>query len=96
VQYRSFGEARALARSLGLRSGTEWRAWTKTTAKPADIPANPNVVYANEGWVGMGDWLGTGNVANASKTCLPFDEARHCVRLPGVFCMFTEDAGLSV
>ena len=59
--YRSFEEARTFAQSLNLKSGAEWR--TQSEDLPADIPANPNQIYKNNGWAGMGDWLGTGTVA---------------------------------
>ena len=31
---------------------------------PLDIPTNPRVIYMNKGWVGFGDWLGTGRIAS--------------------------------
>jgi hypothetical protein len=63
-KYRSFIEARAFVRALGLKSRSEWTTYCKSGKKPADIPANPYRKYAKEGWAGMGDWLGTGRVAN--------------------------------
>ena len=75
-KYRRFKEGRAYAQSLELRSGKAWRAHTKSDAFPADIPANPNQVYAYEGWRGMGDWLGTGAIASRLRTYRPFAEAR--------------------
>ena len=45
-------------RRLGLKSGTEWREYSKSGKKPADIPATPNQTYAEDGWTGIGDWLG--------------------------------------
>lgn len=57
-QYLPFNKARAFARSLGLKSRTEWREYCASGKKPADIPSNPQRVYANDGWSGMGDWLG--------------------------------------
>jgi len=27
--------------------------------KPQDIPAKPDWVYKEEGWIGLKDWLGT-------------------------------------
>ena len=57
-QYRSFKDARAFVRLLGLKSNTEWRDYCKSGKKPADIPNTPQVVYAKDGWAGIGDWLG--------------------------------------
>jgi hypothetical protein len=62
-EFRSFAKARSFVRGLGLKSETEWRQFRKSRKKPADIPSNPNRVYADSGWAGMGDWLGTGRVA---------------------------------
>jgi len=56
--WRPFEEARALARSLGLKNSTAWRFWVKSDACPADIPVSPRWVYRNQGWAGWGDWLG--------------------------------------
>ena len=75
-EYRSFKEARAFVHSLGLKSETEWRAYTKSGKKPNDIPANPNQTYAKEGWAGMGDWLGTGTIATRLREYRSFKEAR--------------------
>ena len=51
-------EARDYARSLGLRSQREWQARAKSGALPADVPTNPDKIYAGKGWQGLGDWLG--------------------------------------
>jgi hypothetical protein len=65
-QYRSFCEARAFARSLGLKGEKEWRDFRKKKGNlpengslPLDIPTNPNIIYAKTGWSGYADWLGT-------------------------------------
>jgi hypothetical protein len=55
--YRPFEEARAHVRRLGLKSGANWRAWAKSSARPPDIPAAPDRVYKARGWIGWGDWL---------------------------------------
>ena len=39
---------------------------------PTDIPTTPRKTYKDKGWVGMGDWLGTGR-GNQHR---PFNEAR--------------------
>ena len=57
--YRSFKKARAFIRDLGLRSIREWRDYIKAGLKPDDIPRAPHHIYANDGWAGWGDWLGT-------------------------------------
>jgi hypothetical protein len=62
-QYRRFDEARAFARTLALKRKSDWRSYCRSGDKPHDIPARPDHVYSEEGWLGWGDWLGTGQVA---------------------------------
>ena len=69
-KYRSFKEARKFARSLKLKNVDGWIEYRKSSKKPADIPSNPNVVYKNEGWKSIGDWLGTGSIASQKKYLL--------------------------
>jgi superfamily II DNA or RNA helicase len=78
--YRPFGEAREFARELGLRTQTEWNSWAASQARPPDVPADPRKVYGNNGWKSMGDWLGTGTIANFDLEFLPFEGAREFVR----------------
>jgi hypothetical protein len=80
-QYRAFEEARKYARSLGLKSISEWRKFSKGDLpekgmRPKDIPGTPNRVYKERGWKGMGDWLGTGAVAPQLREFRSFEEAR--------------------
>ena len=41
ANWRRFEDAREYARSLGLRSGTEWRAFVASGKLPSDIPVSP-------------------------------------------------------
>jgi hypothetical protein len=84
-KHRSFTMARAYARSLKLKSGSEWRAFCNGEMPekgklPEDIPAAPNSAYATQGWAGMGDWLGTGRIADQIREYRPFNQARLYVR----------------
>jgi hypothetical protein len=79
-QYRPFKEARAFARSLNLKSGTEWRTYTQSGKKPDNVPTNPNRTYAEDGWAGMGDWLGTGTIAPHLREYRSFKKARAFAR----------------
>ena len=83
--YRQFKEARAFARSLNLKSQAEWNQFCKDQfpkkgALPADIPASPSQTYATNGWTGIGDWLGTGRIANQDKPYRSFEKAREFAR----------------
>jgi len=79
--WRSFEEARALTRSLGLKRETDWFAWTKSEARPADIPCHPQAIYQDQGWVSWDDWLGTRNRRGRYR---PYEEARAFVRSLGL------------
>jgi hypothetical protein len=84
-RYRSFKQARAFTRKLGLRSRAEWTRYVRGElpgkgSLPSDIPASPEKTYAAQGWAGMGDWLGTGNVAPARRAFRPFKKARKFAR----------------
>ena len=84
-EYKPFNEAREFARSLGLTSGAEWVKYCKGElpekgSLPEDIPASPRQTYIKQGWKGLGDFLGTGNVAPRLREYRPFAEAREFVR----------------
>jgi len=79
-EYRSFNDARKFVWSLKLKSQKEWMQYSKSDKKPKDIPAAPWYKYKNDGWVSMGDWLGTGTVATFLWQYRSFEEARDFVR----------------
>ena len=81
---RPFEEARKFVRNLKLKNSTEWRRFIKSGQKPEDIPAYPDRVYKDVGWVGIPDWLGVYNVAKGYKKWLPFEEARNLVHSLGL------------
>ena len=88
-KWRSFVKARAYVRKLGLKNNQEWRAYVRGNLKnlgkkPDDIPSNPNFVYAEKGWAGYGDWLGTGNVSTRMRQYRSFAKARAFVRKLGL------------
>src|ERR1051326_7711099 len=82
--YRSFEEVRFFAHSLGLKNQHQWRDWVKTKDRPIDIPADPASVYKDKGWIGWGDWLGTGTIAPFNRSYRSFEEA----------CIFARSLGL--
>jgi hypothetical protein len=79
ANWRAFAEARAFVHGRGLKSVPEWWVYCKSGKKPPDVPTNPHVVYADHGWVSMGDWLGTQRVATHRRRYLPFEDARSYV-----------------
>ena len=70
---RDFESARAFARSLGLKGQKEWSEYcagklSSLPEIPKDIPTNPQKTYGNNGWISIGDWLGTGFVSSKEKS----------------------------
>jgi len=80
-EYRRFEEAKEFAHGLGLKSGTEWQKFCKGQfpekgMSPEDIPAKPNQIYKDKGWINWGDWLGTRTIAPHLREYRRFEEAR--------------------
>ena len=59
-QFLPFKDALMYARSLNLKGKTQWEAWSKSGARPGDIPSSPHRTYDDVGWQGWGHWLGNG------------------------------------
>ena len=88
-RFLPFEEAREYARSLKLKSSKEWFVLCKSKDFPNNIPKRPEKTYANDGWDGYSDWLGTGHgkYLLEGKGRLSFEEAREYVRklnIPGL------------
>src|SRR5581483_2036718 len=56
--FRSFEEARAYARSLGLKARKDWAEHIRSPEFPKDWPIWPDYGYKDQ-WLGWNDWLGT-------------------------------------
>jgi hypothetical protein len=65
-----------------LKSQNEWFDYCKSGKKPADIPSNPGIMYADAGWSGFGDWLDTGR--RHGQAWRNFKKARVFVRRLGL------------
>ena len=79
-EYLPFEEARMFVHSLKLKKQSEWREWARSENRSENIPSTPEGVYKNDGWIGFGDWLGTGRIATRSREYLSFEEARKYTR----------------
>lgn len=89
LSWRPFIEAREFVRRLRLKSAPDWYAYCQGTlegseAKPEDIPTKPERAYANTGWIGLGDWLGTGTIAPFRRKYRNFEQAREYARSLGL------------
>jgi hypothetical protein len=83
--FRSFDESKKFVQKLGLKSQKEWVEYCASGNKPDDIPSSPYQIFANKGWKGTGDWLGTGNIRKTMYVeWRPFIQAREFVRSLGI------------
>jgi len=87
MEFRPFKEAREFVHGLNLNGQNEWNLYARgkltvkgKPKKPDDIPKNPHLVYANKGWINLGDWLGTGTIATKNRKYWSFKKARKFVR----------------
>ncbi|XRA96310.1 methyltransferase domain-containing protein [Pycnococcus provasolii] len=83
-EYRSFDDARAYVHTLGLKSSTEWRAWSASGARPRDIPGNPDQKYKSAGWVSYPDFLGYEERVGPRMHFRSFEDARAYARTVGL------------
>jgi len=79
-EFLPFEEAREFVRKLQLKGQKDWNNYSKSKNKPFNIPSTPERLYKHKGWIGLGDWLGTGSVAAKDKVFVSFEEAREFVR----------------
>ena len=77
--YLSFGEARNFVHKLNLKNQKEWKDYVKSNLRPDNIPSNPDRLYKDKGWKGLGDWLGTGVIAASKMKFRDFEEAKEYV-----------------
>src|SRR5262245_61051039 len=49
---------------------------TRHFSQIQNIPASPKRAYGGDGWAGMGDWLGTGRIADQERQYRTFKKAR--------------------
>ncbi len=79
VPFVTYQEAEQFAIELNLSKMSEWFEWYKIN-KPDGIPSNPQTIYKNNGWISWGKFLGTGVIADANKTFLPYVKAKKHIR----------------
>ncbi|XRB07450.1 methyltransferase domain-containing protein [Pycnococcus provasolii] len=82
--FRTFEDARKYVRTLGLKSCKEWETWSKSGARPHDIPGQPYATYASSGWTSYGDFLGYADGQGARGSFRSFEDARTYVRTLGL------------
>jgi hypothetical protein len=75
-KYLPFESARSMARQLNLKTGKEWRNYCDSVKLPVGMPNAPWHVYKDDGFISMGDWLGTGNIANYNKKFITYNKCK--------------------
>jgi len=78
-EYRTFEDAKKFVTLLNLPGSKEWAKYCKSGKKPDDIPTHPHVIYKNKGWKGIGDWVGTGRIADKNKIFNSFLDTKQFV-----------------
>jgi superfamily II DNA or RNA helicase len=82
--YWPFKKARSFVHKLGLTNQEEWTEYLQSDKRSFKIPGNPARIYKNNGWINLGDWLGTGRVATREMVYRPFKDARKFARSLGL------------
>ena len=47
-QFLDFSDALVVARALNINSAKEWKEWSKSGARPANIPYSPERTYVGK------------------------------------------------
>lgn len=93
---RNFSDARTFARSLELKSPSEWDEYCEgkmsgKPERPIDIPKKAQRAYREKGWSSWGDWLGCDwkeppprPIKPRPKRFLEYEAARQVARTLGV------------
>ena len=77
----TFNECKKYVHSLKLQSEKGWIELRRNDEIPYNIPGTPDKFFKRTGeWKGMGDWLGTGRVANYNIEFYEFEKCREIVR----------------
>jgi superfamily II DNA or RNA helicase len=80
IDWLTFEEARDFIRKIGLKNVNDWYEFARSEQLPSEIPRAPEVTYKDNGWIGIGDWIGTDKVADQFRVYLSFDEAKEFMR----------------
>jgi hypothetical protein len=70
TKFKPFEEARKFIHTLNLKTLADWKQFCISGQRPSDIPTSPHTAYKNKGWMGYGDWLGTGNISTQLQSII--------------------------
>jgi hypothetical protein len=80
----SYIEARKFARSLNLKSSTDWNNYIINNELPKGIPRTLPKAYKGRGWISWNDFLGFNIIHRNWRKFKTFTDARHFVRKLGL------------
>ena len=75
-EWMPFEDARLFAQNLNLKTSRDWQKYCLSGKKPENIPKVPNATYKDKGWIGIGDWLGTGRKSSYGIKYRNFENAK--------------------
>lgn len=101
AQYRPYNDAKKFVQTLKLKNLGGWKEYCTSGKKPLDVPAAPDVVYKNKGWINWGKFLGTDTISsqNIAKNYLLWKDAKpiyqklkqeHDLKTPGDWEKFSK------
>jgi predicted cupin superfamily sugar epimerase len=61
---------------LNIKSIKEYTSFWRHKKLPVNLPAKPYNSYKNDGWISVGDFLGTNRESNIGRTYKSFDDAK--------------------
>ncbi len=79
IEYLNYDEAKKFLAKFKFKNRNEWLDFKTTEKMPINIPNDPAKFYLNKGWIGMSDFLSTGNkldTKHLSKTFLKYNDAK--------------------
>jgi superfamily II DNA or RNA helicase len=79
-EWLDYKEARDFVWGLNLKKRSDWYLFCKSGNKPNNIPSNPEKTYKNNGWNGIGDWIGTFTISPKDRKYIEFSSAKEFVR----------------
>jgi hypothetical protein len=83
INWLPFQEAKIFVHKLNFKTGAEWQKYCKSKKLPSNIPSHPERIYKDKGWIGFGDWLGSGKLPNGKNFC-SFKDAREFAQSLGL------------
>jgi superfamily II DNA or RNA helicase len=87
IEWLPYEIARKTIRKLGLKNINDWYEYSRSTDLDKRIPRAPAVAYKNDGWKGIGDWIGTDKIADQFKKYLSFEDARKFMKAHKIYSL---------